>query len=213
MANYAVVIFKNKTLKKILKEFVTYKKSKVYFDTLCKESDEVLFEVQIENGETCKYEIALIENSNSKLIPMYLTDEMGRAKKVKLEKSGKTISEIKIFKKEEKIFDINQNKKIGVEHFFQKYLKGDGLKMISALNNKIVVQKDDDFKLFSLKSESEVSRFLDTIVTFFIKIKKKDCLVIKDSSVAQKKYLIDLLSKNGFEKKVLYRKSTTHLRD
>lgn len=212
MANYSVVLFKNKSLKKILKEFITYKKAKTYFDTLCKESDEVLFDTVIENGLTCRYELAILENSNSKLIPVYLTDEMGRNKRVKLEQTGKTISQITLFRKEEKIFDLNENKKIDTLEFIKKYLKGSGLKMISSLNNKVLVQNDEDFKLFSLKNENEATRFLDLLTIFFQRQKKKDCLIVKDSSTAQKKYLFELLSKNGFSKKILYRKNTTHPR-
>ena len=212
MANYSVVLFKDKTSKKILKEFVTFKNAKNFYDTVLKETNDVIFEVIIENGKSCKYEIAIVENSHTKLIPVYLTDEMGRSKKVKLENSGKTISEISLYRKEEKIFDIGQNKKITTQEFIQKNLRGTGLKMISSLNNKVVVQNDNDCKLFSLKNESEVHRFLDCLTSHFQKNNKKDCLVVKDNSPAQKKYLLNLLSEKGFDKKVLYRKSTTHPR-
>ncbi len=40
MSNYAVVIFKDKSLKKILKEFITFKKAKTFFDDLLKKSAE-----------------------------------------------------------------------------------------------------------------------------------------------------------------------------
>lgn len=210
MSNYSVVIFKNRALKKILKEFVTFKKAKTFFDTQKKESDEVLFDVTYENGNPCRYELALIENSNSKLIPVYLTDEMGRNKKVKLEQSGKTISEISLYRKEEKFFDINEEKKISTEELIKKYLKGEGVKVISSLNNKLIIQNDDDYKMFSFKNEIDVMRFLDFLTIFFQKNKRKDCLIVKDTSVAQKKYLLKILSEKGFDKKILYRKTTTH---
>ena len=60
MKNYAVVLFKNKSSKKILKDFVTYKKAKLYFDSLLKENNDVLFSMKIENGKEVFYEIALI---------------------------------------------------------------------------------------------------------------------------------------------------------
>jgi len=212
MSNYAVVIFKNKSLKKILKEFITYKKAKNFFDDFLKKSDEVLFEVFYENGNPCRFEIALIENSNPKLNPVYLTDEMGRSKKVKLEGSGRTISVISIYKKEEKIFDLDQNKKIFSEEFIKKYLKGINLKLISVLNNKIILQNDEDTNLFSMKNESEALRFLDFLTSYLQKNKRRDCLIVKDNSTAQKKYLLKLLSNIGFDKKILYRKKTTHPR-
>ena len=189
---------------------MTFKKAKTFFDTQKKESDEVLFDVTYENGNPCRYELALIENSNSKLIPVYLTDEMGRNKKVKLEQSGKTISEISLYRKEEKFFDINEEKKISTEELIKKYLKGEGVKVISSLNNKLIIQNDDDYKMLSFKNEIDVMRFLDFLTIFFQKNKRKDCLIVKDTSVAQKKYLLKILSEKGFDKKILYRKTTTH---
>lgn len=212
MKNYAVVLFKNKSSKKILKDFVTYKRAKLYFDSLSKENNDVLFPMKIENGKEVVYEIALIENSKSKLLPVYLTDELGRNVKVKMEDSDKNIVEISTYKKEEKLFDVNQNKKISVSDLIKKYLRGDGLKMIFSLNNKVIIQNDNDFKIFSLKTEEESNRFLDFLTLYFINIKKRDCLIVKDNSSAQKKYLLNLLSENGFDKKIFYRKSTTHPR-
>lgn len=212
MSNYSVVLFKNKSLKKILKEFITYKKAKTYYNEILRVSNDVVFDVKVENGRECRYELALLENSNNKLIPVYLTDEMGRTKKVKLEQSGKTISEINLFRKEEKIFDLQTNKKIFIDELLKNYLKGDGLKMIFSLNNKVIVQNDENLKLFSLKNEEEVNRFLDTLTFLFQKTKRKDCLIVKDNSNAQRKYLLDLLHSKGIDKKILYRKTTTHPR-
>ena len=91
-----------------------------------------------------------------------------------------------------------------------KYFKGDGLKMLSVLNNKAILQKDEETYLFSLKNESECSRFVDCLSSYFFKTKRGDCLFIKDYSSAQRKYLYNLLESNGFDKKVLYRKFTTY---
>jgi hypothetical protein len=212
MSNYSIVLFKNKTSKKILKEFVTFKKAKQFLSESLKNSDNVIFEKLFENGKSCRFEIALVENSSSQLIPVYLTDEYGRNVKVKLDKSGKTISEISLYRIEEKLYDIQENKKIYTEDLIKRYLKGTGLKMMFALNNKIVIQLDDNFKIFSLKNENEVMRFLDVLTDYFQKNNKKDCLVNKDNSSAQKKYLLKILSESGFDKKMLYRKSTTHPR-
>ena len=60
-----------------------------------------------------------------------------------------------------------------------------------------------------LKNPEEASRFIDSISNHFFKIKRADCLFVKDYSTPQKKYLFDLLEKNGIDKKILYRKFTT----
>lgn len=209
MVNYLVVLFKNKKRKKIINKFVTFSRAKQYYDNLLKESNEVLFNVEVENGIETRYELGLIELSDNQLIPVYMTDEYGRNSKVKLEGDGMTLFNIGFYKKEEKIYDLTKNKKITTQQLIKTYLKGDGLKMISSLNNKIIVQEDEKINLFTLKSESESSRFIDCLSSHFFKIKRGDCLFVKDNSSAQRKYLFNLLESYGIDKKILYRKFTS----
>ena len=208
MENYMVVLFKNKSKKKIIKKFVTFKRAKSFYDNLLKESEEVIFNVEVEAGKDCKYEIGIVELSSKQLVPVYMTDEFGRSVKVKLNEDGMTLFQISPYKKEELIFDIKEGKKITVQDLIKKYMKGDGLKMVSVLNNKIVVQEDEKINLFTLKSEKEAARLVDCMSLHFFKIKRGDCLFIKDYSSTQRKYLYTLLESNGFSKRVLYRKFT-----
>jgi hypothetical protein len=209
MVNYLVVLFKNKKRKKIINKFVTFSRAKQYYDKLLKESNDVLFNVEIENGFEVKYELGLVELSDNQLVPVYMTDEYGRNTKVKLEDEGMTLFNIGHYKKEEKIYDIAKNKRITSQQLIKTYLKGDGLKMISSLNNKIIVQEDEKIHLFTLKTESEASRFIDCISQHFFKTKRGDCLFVKDHSSAQRKYLFNMLESYGIDKKILYRKFTS----
>jgi len=197
MENYMVVLFKNKKKKKIINKFITFSRAKQFYDKLIKESNEVLFDVKVEGGKECRYELGIIEMSAKQLIPVYMTDEFGRNIKVKLDEDGMTL------------FKIDSYKKITTQTLIKKYLKGDGLKMISVLNNKIVLQEDEKIHLFTLKSESESSRFVDSLSSHFFKIKRGDCLFVKDYSIAQRKSLYQLLESSGIDKKILYRKFTT----
>ena len=148
--------------------------------------------------------------SSKQSVPVYVIDEMGRSSKVKLEDEGMTLLQISQYKKEETIFDIQRDKKILTQEFIKRYLKSDGLKMLSVLNNKILVQNDETVNLFSCKNEDESSRFLDCLSNHFFKTKRGDCLFIKDYSTPQRKYLYSLLESKGYDKKVLYRKFTTY---
>jgi hypothetical protein len=210
MENYLVVLFKNKKRKRIIKKFITLSRAESFFNTLIIESDEVIFNVLIKNTKDCKLELSLVELSTNQSSPVYITDEYGRNVRVKLEDSGMSILKIKPYREEELIFDIQKKKKITTKDLIKTYLKTDGLKMISVLNNKIVLQKDEDIKLFSLKNEKESSRFIDCLSLYFFKINRSDCLFIKDYSSPQRKYLYSLLESNGFDKKILYRKFTTY---
>jgi hypothetical protein len=205
-----VVLFKNKKKKKIIKKFVTLSRAKNYFDGLIEKSNEVIFEVLVENGKECKFELGLISLSVNQSSPVYMTDEFGRSIKVKLEENGMSILNLKPYRDEDLIYDVRNKKKITTQEFIKRYLKGDGLKMVSVLNNKVILQRDEKIDLFSLKNESECSRFVECLSSYFFKIKRGDCLFIKDCSSPQRKYLYELLESNGFDKKVLYRKFTTY---
>lgn len=209
MENYIVVLFKDKKKKRIIKKFITFSRAKQFYEKLIKESNEVLFEIKVEAGKECNYELGIVEMSSKQLVPVYMTDEFGRSVKVKLDEDGMTLFKIQPYKKEETIYDIKEGKKITMSDLIKKYMKGDGLKMISVLNNKIVLQEDEKIHLFTLKSESESSRFIDSMSLHFFKIKRGDCLFVKDYSTAQRKYLYSLLESNGIDKKILYRKFTS----
>ena len=210
MANYLVVLFKNKKRKRIIKKFVTLSRAKNLYKTMINDSKEVIFEVLVENGKECKFELGLVEARTNQSAPVYMTDEHGRTIKVKLEEPGMSLLEITPYKEEELIYDVQTKLKITSQELVKKYFKGDGLKMLSVLNNKVILQKDEEIYLFSLKNESESSRFVDSLSSHFFKTKRGDCLFIKDYSSAQRKYLYNLLESNGFDKKVLYRKFTTY---
>ena len=210
MSNYLVVLFKNKKKKKIIKKFVTLSRAKNYFDGLIEKSNEVIFEVLVENGKECKFELGLISLTTNQSSPVYMTDEFGRSIKVKLDENGMSILHLNSFRDEDLIYDVKNKKKITTQEFIKRYLKGDGLKMVSVLNNKVILQRDEKIDLFSLKNESECSRFVECLSSHFFKIKRGDCLFIKDCSSPQRKYLYELLESNGFDKKVLYRKFTTY---
>lgn len=209
MANYLVVLFKDKKKKKIINKFITPTNAQTFYNNKMKESDEVIFDVNYEAGKEVNYELGIVHMSSKQETPVYLTDDLGRYMKVKLDEPGMTLILISPFKKEEKIFDIQKNKKITVQELIRTYLKGDGMKMISMLNNKIIVQEDDKVFLFTLKNENESSRFIDCLSSYFFRIKRGDCLFVKDFSKPQKKYLYEVLENKGFDKSVLYRKFTS----
>jgi hypothetical protein len=210
MENYLIVLFENKVRKKILKKYITFKNAKQFFDKCLAKSDNVIFKKNISNGYEVYFEIGLVELSSKQLIPVYITDEIGRNIKVSLENDGMTLISIFQYNIEESLFDLQTNSKIDTVDFIKKYLKKDNIKMVSSLHNKIIIQNEDKINLFSLKNSSEANRFLDSISSYFFKIKRGDCIFVKDVSSAQKKYLINLLSNSGYDKKMLYRKFTTY---
>jgi len=209
---YLVILFKNKFKKRIIKKFVSFDRAKDFFNKKKLESSNIIFPKLFENGNECDFELGLIEKGSSSFEPVYFTDEFGRNLKAKVIDDDMYLINVFTYKTEEKIFDLQKNRKITTPEIMSKYLVGQGVKMISSINNKVVIQNDDEINLFSLKNENECKRFLDSISTHFFKIKKGDCIIVKDVSSAQKKYLFSLLSEKGVDKKTLYRKYTTYPR-
>jgi hypothetical protein len=211
--DYLIVLFKNKVRYKIIKDYKTYKNALNLFNQKLKENEDVLFDVKTENGRDVKYEIALIEKTSEKLFPVFRTDEMGRNISIELDDSDYSILKISEYKIPEKLFNVRDNEKIEMSKVISKYVKTDSLKLVSKLNNKIIIQDDDKFNLFSCKSIYDADRFLSELESHMINSGKRNCMIVKDTDKAQKKYLYEVLSNEGFDKKMLYRSSTTHLKD
>lgn len=208
--NYLVVLFKNKKKKRIINKFKTQKRANTFFNKLVSESESVLFGKQYENGVKSKYEIALVEKGVGNNNPIYIKDELGRNIKIELVDSDYKIIKIQNYNQSEYILDYSNNKKITTERFIVKYLNCSGLKLVSKLNNKIVVQNDDKVNLFTLKNDDDSSRFIDCVSDYFREKNRTDCIFIKDYSTHQRKYLYEILIKYGFPKSYLFRHSTTH---
>lgn len=208
--NYSIVLFKNKTKKKIINKFKTHKRAKEFFDSILNASNLVIFDKQYENGIKCKFEIALLEKTSGTLLPIFLKDEMGRHLKVELDDEDYSVTKIENYKEEELILDYTTSKKIDTTQMIKSYLDCDGFKLISKLNNKIIIQNDDKYNLFTFKNDEESSRFIDCLTQHFININRNDCMFVKDYSTSQRKYLYELLVNKGFSKNYLFRRSTTH---
>lgn len=211
--NYIIILFKNKERYKIIKKYKTYKNALPFFNSKVKESNDVVFDVQTENGRDVNYEIALLERTSEKLFPIYRTDEMGRNIPVELNDPNYAILKIEKYNIPEKVFSISKKQKISSEKLINNYLRGDSLKLVSKLNNKIIIQDEDIYNLFSLKSMYDADRFLINLERHMITNNKSNCLIVKDSSREQKKYLYEILTNLGYNKSMLYRTSTTHLKD
>ena len=205
---YLIVLFKNKERKKIIKKFKTYQRAKEFFDNQIK-NNNVVFEKVVENGKLCSFEIGLLEKDSTNFDSYFIKDILGRQIKVNIDDPDYKILKISRYSVEEFIYDISKNKKISIDKFISEYLKRGSIKLISKLNNKVIVQDDDKFSLFSLKSDDDCFRFTQILQKYLVEKNRTDCIIVLDSSLPQKKYLYSLLESKGISKLILYKKSTT----
>ena len=209
MENFIIVLFKNKKKKKIIKGYSTEKNALSKFNSLLK-SNDVLFETKYENSEKVKYELLLLSKIDDYQLPLYKMDEVGRNNRVFMDdQSDYTIKNISDYKIEELIYDWQSSSRISFNQLITKYCKKKDFKVISKLNNKIVIQIDEVFSLFSLKNTEDSERLIDTLESSFRELGRSDAMFIKDSTQTQRKWLYGVLEKNGFNKKKLYRQKTT----
>lgn len=204
---FKVVVFKNNKKKKVVKSFVTKQRALSYYNDLLNKNSLVKFNKEFENGKRCSYMIGLIFeelNSNSKF---FFTDKFGR--NVSITSSGFEIVKLNDYLSEDFLFNIKKNKKISYDEFYNSIINKKELTLISKLNNKIITQNNDLIELFSLKNEEDSERIIDILSNE----KQKPYLISVDFSIEQRKYLYKLLEDYGFNKKMLYRKTTTHPRE
>ena len=114
------------------------------------------------------------------------------------------------YKEPELIQDYQTKNKININTFINKYLSKDGIKLVSKLNNKIIVQNEEVINLFTLKNESDAHRLIENLTERFVRLKRGDCMFVLDISSPQRKYLYTLLKEKGFNLDYLYRKETTY---
>jgi len=207
--NFLVLLFKNKTKQKIINKYRTKERALELYNKLVEENNNVVFDTGYENGVRCEYEIALVHKGKSDK-PLFITDFMGRNIKVETDDDSHTIIKIEPYRKEELIHDYKTKERIPFELWEKRFLGQSGLKMLSKLNNKIVFQLDDKIRIFALKNDDDAKRFLDILEDRLIKLKRTDCLIVRDISTIQRKYLYEQLVEEGYPKSYLFRHSTTH---
>ena len=202
-------MFKNKKRKKIIKSFIRKNVAELYFKKICEQSDKVKFNVEVENSLDVTYEVGLLCKNIDTQFQLFSQDDIGRNIRVNLEDSDLQIIKIHRYRVPEKLHDWSTNKRITYDEFFKKHFTNKELKNVFTVNNKIIVQRDEQTSVYSLKNIEESKRLLMLLQDEFVSLKRADSIFVKDMDTIQRKYLYDHLEKLGIDKKRLYRQSTT----
>jgi hypothetical protein len=208
-SNYIIVLFKNKKKRKIIKRYSIEKRALEKFNQLIKDQENIIFDKLIENAEETTYTLGLLTNTTNIQKSIFIKDVFGRNVPATIENTDYVFLDLKNYKQEERIFDWQTQKKITFNQFIKNYCGSNELKNIFTLNNKICVQKDSDLSVFSLKDKSESVRFLECAQYYFFNNNRVDGMFVKDISTTQRKWIYDVLTEKGFDKKRLYRLKTT----
>lgn len=204
---YQIVLFNNKSKKRIVATSRIFTNINKKYKEIHKKSN-VIFPVKYNKKVECEFELALVCIGKCKKTPIHRRDELGRLTEVKMKNKKYQIIKIKPFEVEEKIYDHQLEKRIEFTDLYDRYLNSKNIMQIFSLNNKVVIQNNDLFYLFSLKNVGESSRFLSCIKRYFVEKRKFNFLISRDLSTIQRKELYNLLETKGYPRSLLYKHYT-----
>ncbi len=203
---YKIVLFKNgerskvffssNSKKSILNKYnklIGEKKPKFITEYISRK--KVMFELSIITTETAKESI-------------FVKDELGRNKKIALGESSYNIIKLLPYWKEEMIYNHTTKSKISFSDLVDSYLSSKDFKQVFTLNNKFIIQKDEVFNVFSLKTIADSTRLLRIIELEFLDSGRYDCLFVSDTNTVQRKQLYDLLVGEGYSREFLRKQFT-----
>ncbi len=153
------------------------------------------------------YELVLIyPNNRWATTKTYIKDELGRNLEAKItENSKQRIKEIIPYWEEEYIYDFETKKRIRYHEFLEIFLPVNEISQIFKLNNKIVLQIEDKFRMFGNKNLSDADRLFDLIKEDLINKKKGNFIFVRDITTHQRKLLYELLEAKGYKRTELFR--------
>jgi hypothetical protein len=152
------------------------------------------------------YELALLYPNNRWAVKTYGKDELGRNLELTVNYNEKQrIKEIIPYWEEELIYDFNEKKKIRYHELMNILLSVEDISQIFTLNNKILLQIEDTFRMFGNKNIDDALRLFELIKEDILKKKRGNFFFVKDITTHQRKLLYDMLESKGFKRTELFR--------
>lgn len=168
----------------------------------------VIFPIKLNRKKECITELALVCQGSCEDKTIQRRDDLGRLETVSSDNPEFSILDICEFDVEEKVYDHKRKKRRYIQDIVEEYVPSQNIVQIFKLNNKIVIQNNDQYFLFSLKNINEASRLLESLKVYFKSINKFNCLFSKDLSTIHRKDTYNILEKSGFDRKLLYKHYT-----
>jgi len=203
---YKIVLFKNGERTKVFFSSNS-KKSILRKYTKLIEEKKPKFITEYISRKKVMFELSIITTESSDNT-LYIKDSVGRAREIVLGDSNYTVIKMLPYWKEEKIYDHTLSKKVSFRELMSLYLEENVFKQVFTLNNKVIIQKDELFNVFSLKTVSDALRLLTVIEVEFLNNQRYDCLFVVDTETIQRKQLYNLLESAGYDRGFLRKQYT-----
>ena len=204
---YHIILFNNKKKKKVLFSSNMRKTVNKKYSELTKKTKPI-FPLLLLNDVDCDFKLAIITKSEGVESGAAVKDDIGRWVTTTINHDDFSFVKLASYQVIGTVYDHKSQKKITVEDMLDRYLPKRNFCQLFSLNNKIIIQNDDDISIFSLKTVPECQRLMNCLSTHFNKNNIMNCLLVKDTSTIQRKQLYKLLTEKGFKKPFLYKHYT-----
>ena len=203
---YKIVLFKNGERSKVFLSSNSKKSILNKYNKLIGEK-KPKFITEYISRKKVMFELAIITTETAKE-SIFVKDELGRNKKITLGESSYNIIKLLPYWREEMIYNHTTKSKISFYDLVDSYLSSNDFKQVFTLNNKFIIQKDEIFNVFSLKTVADSTRLLRIIELEFLNSGRYDCLFVSDTNTVQRKQLYDLLVGEGYSREFLRKQFT-----
>ena len=203
---YFIVIFCNKKRVKILHR--SMKKSTIYDYWHEFKTQKPPRYLKLQSGKRNRsnvYELALIFPNNRWAKTTYTKDDLGRTIEVEMEDKKRRIKELVPYWAEELIYDFDTKKRIRYHEIMEIIFPITEISQIFTLNNKIVLQVEDNVRMFGNKNTLDAERLFELIKEDLINKNRGNFIFVKDVSTHQRKMLYDMLENKGYKRTELVR--------
>jgi hypothetical protein len=203
---YFIVLFCNKKRKKILYRCMRRTTITEYWHQFKTKVKPPFIKIQGGKRKQEKvFELALIYPNNRWVNTVYVKDSLGRNYPAIIEEDKYRIKEIIPYWEEELIYDFQIKKRIRYYQLLSQILPVSEIGQIFTLNNKLLIQVEDNIKLFSNKNPTDAERLFEIIKSDLLSKKRQNFIFVKDVTTHQRKLLYDLLEKKGYKREELSR--------
>lgn len=203
---YKIILFKNGKRIKCFFSSNSYKSILRKYSNIINEK-KPKFIIEYLSRKKIRFEVGVV-TTESVSDSIFVKDDLGRTKEIAMGNALYNIVKLLPYWKEELIYDHTTKSKIPYLDFLSTYLNYKDFKQVFTLNNKLIVQNDEEFNLFSLKTVSDALRLIDLIEFELMDAGRMDCLFVRDTSTVQRKQLYDLLERNGYDRNFLRKQYT-----
>ena len=203
---YFIVVFCNKKRVKILHRSMKKNTIYDYWHEFKTQKPPRFLKLQVGKRNTkAIYELGLIFPNNRWSKQTFIKDELGRNTEALMEDGKMRIKELVPYWAEELIYDFDSKKRIRYHEMMGIISPVTEISQIFTLNNKLILQVENDIKMFGNKNMEDTERLFELVREDLLKSRHGNFIFVKDVTTHQRKLLYDMLVKKGYKRSELFR--------